>query len=256
MYGFNNNDGPVIVQKKKNNSSKIVIIVIISLIIFSLLLTLAGMAVYRYAHEENQKKIEELNLQIEALKNSVNSITDEELSKFGNSMLSNITINTDTNNAVVVISQKAKPSVVGIRCTVPPTTTQNGFFEYQTEKKVSEGSGIIISADGYIATNRHVIEYSETYENTVIEVILTDGNSYEAKRIGSDSQNDLAVVKIEAQGLPVAEIGNSDELNVGELAVAIGNPLGLEFAGSVTVGYISALDRNLRGCLLYTSRCV
>ena len=106
-------------------------------------------------------------------------------------------------------------------------------------------SGFFIDKDGYIITNYHVIEDAQDSTSAAVTVTLSDDQEYEAKIIGCDEVTDLAVLKIEATGLTPATFGNSDDLKVGELAVAIGNPLGQEFAGSVTVGYISALNRSI-----------
>ena len=101
------------------------------------------------------------------------------------------------------------------------------------------GSGVIVTADGYIITNNHVIEGSRK-----ITVRLNNGKDYEATLIGRDSKTDIAVIKIKAGEVKAATFGNSDNLVVGELAVAIGNPLG-ELGGTVTEGVISALSRNI-----------
>ncbi|MEF9865753.1 MAG: trypsin-like peptidase domain-containing protein, partial [Oscillospiraceae bacterium] len=101
------------------------------------------------------------------------------------------------------------------------------------------GSGVIISEDGYIITNNHVVDGA-----TNIKVTLSDKNSYEAKVIGVDSKTDIAVIKIDAKGMPAATIGNSDNLIVGEETVVIGNPMGT-LGGSVTNGIISALNRDI-----------
>ena len=129
------------------------------------------------------------------------------------------------------IAAKAAPSVVTVIC--------------QTYYGESTGSGIIMSDDGYILTNDHVVNGA-----TSVKVVLyqqTEDEAIDAEIIGTDSQTDLAVIKIDASGqdLTAAEFGDSDNLKVGETAVAIGNPLGLEFAGSVTKGVISALGREI-----------
>jgi serine protease Do len=117
------------------------------------------------------------------------------------------------------------------------------------QSQTGEGSGVIISKDGYIMTNYHVVEYADTRNysgyNTTLEVFLPDGTQAKAKFIGGDEKADLAVVKIDVNNLPVAELGDSSKLEVGETAIAIGNPLGMEFAGSVTVGVVSALNRQV-----------
>ena len=118
--------------------------------------------------------------------------------------------------------------------------TYTNFFGMTSSAAVS-GSGFIISEDGYILTNYHVIEYADLggYE---ISVILHDGTRYEASIVGSEKSNDVAVLKIDANGLTPVTLGNSDEILVGDEVHAVGNPLGeLEF--SMTNGHISALDR-------------
>ncbi len=163
----------------------------------------------------------------------------------------NNTTNTQTNstvtsynfatveNPVVAISRQVGPSVVGVRVTY---TAQTFFGSTQAE---GEGSGIIYSQDGYIITNYHVVEEAMKSSKAKVSVILSTGDILDAKIVGGDSVTDIAVIKVEKTGLTAAEFGDSDAIEVGELAVAIGNPLGQEFAGSVTVGYISALNRTM-----------
>ena len=125
-------------------------------------------------------------------------------------------------------------STVGI--TTEITTTN--FWGYQSTSAAS-GSGFIISDDGYILTNFHVIE-----DSSAIEVAMFDGKSYDAVLIGYDESNDIAVLKIDAEGLAPVVIGDSDNLNVGDSVVAIGNPLG-ELTFTLTSGAISAKDREV-----------
>ena len=143
-------------------------------------------------------------------------------------------------NPVVAIAEIAGKSVVGIKVNVKSNVV------YQTSSS-SEGSGIIYREDGYIITNYHVIESAiKNSQNSTIYVTFSNSDEeLEAKYIGGDEVTDLAVIKVEKEGLTAATFGDSDSLKVGELAVAIGNPLGQELAGSVTVGYISALNRTL-----------
>jgi serine protease Do len=147
---------------------------------------------------------------------------------------------------IAQIAKKAGPSIVGIRMAV--TTRLNQFFDSDGEHS-TEGSGIIISKDGYIMTNYHVVQYADprnaNRQKVTLEVFLPDKRQAQAKFIGGDPLNDLAVIRISLKNLPVADLGDSSRLEVGELAVAIGNPLGLEFAGSVTSGVISALNRTV-----------
>ncbi len=102
------------------------------------------------------------------------------------------------------------------------------------------GSGVIFSADGYIITNSHVISEADR-----AVVVLSDGSEYEARLVGEDTQSDIAVLKIEARGLTPAQFGISSELAIGDDVVAIGNPLGMEFSGTMTNGIISAIDRDM-----------
>lgn len=110
-----------------------------------------------------------------------------------------------------------------------------------TSQSEAEGSGIILSGDGYIVTNNHVVDGA-----TTVKVTLNTGTEYDAKLIGKDEQTDLAVIKIEpTEQLTVATMGDSNSLEVGERVVAIGNPMGLEFFGSVTEGIVSAVNRSI-----------
>ena len=124
-------------------------------------------------------------------------------------------------------------STVGIT-----TSITTNFWGYQTTSAAS-GSGFIFSDDGYILTNFHVVEDSSS-----ITVAMYDGKTYDAKLIGYDESNDVAVLKIEAQNLVPVVLGNSDQVNVGDSVVAIGNPLG-ELTFSLTSGAISAKDREI-----------
>lgn len=138
------------------------------------------------------------------------------------------------------IAAKLTPSVV---CIQNYQVTQNyGFMQTDTSDNsvspASEGSGIIMSEDGYIITNAHVVEGA-----TSLKVMTSDGETYEAQLIGSDTVTDLAVVKIDATGLTAAEFGSSEDLRVADKVMAIGNPGGHELSSSVTIGYVSALNR-------------
>lgn len=136
---------------------------------------------------------------------------------------------------VVEIARKVGPAVVGIN-----TKMQGTNFFGMPATSSGSGSGIILSSDGYLVTNNHVIEGASE-----ITVLLSDGTELPAKLIGGDARTDLAVLKMEGSNFPYATLGSSSQLQVGELAVAIGNPLGNELAGSVTGGYISALNRSI-----------
>ncbi len=139
--------------------------------------------------------------------------------------------------STVEISKKVGPAVVGITSKVESAASFFGGAAYSE----GTGSGIIITGDGYIVTNHHVIEGA-----TAVSVTLNTGSEYEAKVIGTDSRTDLAVLKISPnEQLTVAELGDSSVVEVGERAIAIGNPLGMEFFGSTTQGIISAKNRTI-----------
>lgn len=136
--------------------------------------------------------------------------------------------------ATTEVVKKAADSVVEI---VTETVSRGSMFgQYVTS---GAGSGVILTADGYIVTNHHVIE-----DATNITITLRNGTSYDAKLIASDEPSDLAVIKVEAENLTAAVLANSDTLEVGQTAIAIGNPLG-SLGGSVTKGILSALDREI-----------
>lgn len=155
------------------------------------------------------------------------------------------------NNASIVKQVTAEKEEEGVLTTesivnavadsvveITTETVQTGsiFGDYIAE---GAGSGIVISADGYIATNDHVIA-----DANQVTVRLRNGQEYEAKLVGTDAQTDIALLKIEAQNLQAATFGDSDKLSVGEKAVVIGNPLG-ELGGTVSCGIISAVDREV-----------
>ena len=110
----------------------------------------------------------------------------------------------------------------------------------QLEDGVSVGTGVIFSSDGYILTNYHVLE-----GGSECVVVLDTGIQYTARYVGGDQDNDLAVLKVDAEGLPTAEFGDSDLLTVGDTVYAIGNPLGVELRGTLTDGLVSAIDRDV-----------
>ncbi|MBQ2034992.1 MAG: trypsin-like peptidase domain-containing protein [Peptococcaceae bacterium] len=136
---------------------------------------------------------------------------------------------------VVAIAEKVTPSVVGVKTF---GTAYTYWGQRIPNQELGSGSGIIYSEDGYIITNYHVIENA-----TSVMITLSDGTEYDARIIGSDASSDLAVLKVEAENLPEAELGDSSALQIGELVVAIGNPLGYE--NTVTDGIVSGLNRQL-----------
>lgn len=150
--------------------------------------------------------------------------------------LSQLDLGSATGSTLTVaqIVDKNENAVVEI---VVSGTQQNMWGQLQLVQ--GAGSGVIVREDGYIATNYHVIQGANK-----VQVTLHNGESYPARIIGSDPANDIAVIKIDAKGLTTATVGDSSTVDVGDLAVAIGNPLG-QLGGTATTGIISALDRTL-----------
>ena len=140
------------------------------------------------------------------------------------------------NTPIVQAARKVGPTVVGIT----NKAYVRDFFNRVQLAERGYGSGVIYDKSGLIVTNNHVVDGASE-----IIVSLADGRSAQGKVLGTDAATDLAVVKIELDNLPVAEFGDSSTVQVGEPAIAIGNPLGMEFRGSVTVGIISALNRSV-----------
>lgn len=143
----------------------------------------------------------------------------------------------DSNGALTPqqVAAKCRQWTVGV-----VATKYYDSYYFSGATSTSTGTGIIMSSDGYIITNHHVIE-----DATALSIIMLDGTEYEAKLIGSDEKSDLAVLKIDASGLPAAEFGDSDALLVGDPVYAIGNPLGLELMGTFTDGIVSAINRDV-----------
>ena len=151
---------------------------------------------------------------------------------------SDTTVSSDGKLSDKEIIKKISPAVVGIEC----YAFGNSFTPSNS------GSGIIMTADGYIVTNAHVVE-----DAAGITVVLENGDAYAAELIGADSDTDLAVLKIEASNLTYAEFGNSDELERGDRVIAIGNPGGTVLAGSTTGGMVSGLNRNIKSSSPYST---
>ena len=182
-------------------------------------------------------------------------------------------INSDENNPTTTVSgdmtqqevaAKVLPSVVCIQNYQQASFQQGlsmqgwGNNKNSTQQETrdsevsptSEGSGIIATSDGYIITNAHVVDGADS-----LKVITSDGKTYEAELIGSDSMTDLAVIKVDAEGLTAAEFGSSSDLVVADPVIAIGNPGGLQ--STVTVGYVSALNRPVTSSDTgYTMNCI
>ena len=236
-------DGTRILKQQRKPSAGTV------LAIFSLIISV-GLAVALWstvAHftEENQRLKAEYEEKLKIAQNgglqNPSSVTEE--------YLTNAQIVIDENSkAVTTVVSAVRPSVVCVCVTVPSQKIDYGFTYYQTEAATSTGSGVIWSEDGYIITNQHVIEYAQQYSTAFITILFDDGTEAEATLIAADKQTDLALLKVETETkLPAVTVGSSENLLVGQSAIAIGNPLGVEYANSVTVGIVSGLNRQVSG---------
>lgn len=148
----------------------------------------------------------------------------------------------DANQNILVNINEGEYSINKVAETVGPAVV--GITSISSDELIessSVGSGIILQSDGYIVTNFHVIENLQK----VYVKLANGGKPIFAQVVGKDSVSDLAVLKINVSNLPVAKLGDSDSVKVGEVAIAIGNPLGAKFAGTVTAGIISATDRKI-----------
>ena len=162
-----------------------------------------------------------------------NMLNDHNSPTFG---ISDVLESGEKIDAITIVAQDAMNSVVGI---TTRSLRQIGFFQQEVG---GVGSGVIVDSNGYILTNSHVIDNGNAKH---IRVLFDNGDEKEAKVLWYDSLLDLAIIKVDAKNLPVAKLGDSDKLLVGEPAIAIGNPLGLEFQSTVTSGIISGLHRSI-----------
>lgn len=157
-----------------------------------------------------------------------------------NNMSSQITIENKTvDNVYKAVAQKATPSVVGITTL---SINTNNFFNLPMESE-GVGSGVIVNKDGYILTNSHVVDDGKAAK---VSVLFSDASSVDGRVIWNDAKLDLAIIKVDnKEGLQVADLGDSSKTEVGDIAIAIGNPLGLEFNKTVTQGIVSGLNRTI-----------
>lgn len=167
----------------------------------------------------------------------INEITNN---KIRNMQTEIVVVNDDTESISRAVAKKAIPSVVGINTLA---INSNNIFSIP-EKSEGIGSGIIINSKGYILTNFHVLQDDNIVEK--ISIYFSDGDIKEGKILWKDEQLDLAIIKVEnKENLIPAKLGDSDKVEVGDNCYALGNPLGLEFAGTLTKGIISGKDRKI-----------
>ena len=223
MSFMNNYRGDSVYEEMEGKSSSAGNIV--SKITASVLLLSLGFASGSIYSAFNQNKNEAIN-------NSTPVTSNSSILTTATPSTTNV-ISSITSNSISGIVKSCADSVVEITI-----ETTNSYYSYQYTSE-GNGSGVIISEDGYILTNNHVIDGANK-----ILVTLRDGTEYEAKLIGKDSKTDTAVIKVEANNLKYAILGDTTKLEVGDLAVVIGNPLG-KLGGTVTSGIISALEREI-----------
>lgn len=157
---------------------------------------------------------------------------------FGNDVKQVINVeNTNSEFLVSAVAKKAMPSVVGI---TTESIQQNFFFGARKSQGI--GTGVVVDSRGYILTNSHVVNNGNIEK---LKVLFEDGTTKEARILWNDAAMDLAVIKVDDVNVTPAELGDSDQLEVGEVSVAIGNPLGLQFERTVTSGIISGLNRSI-----------
>lgn len=225
-----NQDNLVQPRKKKDSSGGkifLIFLVIAVIVIVALFST-----VFQKSLSEKDTEISALSGQVQSLESRIATLEKDLTSmETGETVVSY----TDVSSDITAAAEKVGPAVVTVTASVPGTMT---FFG-QSGDSTSMGSGVIISEDGYIITNNHVIE--DSYE---VSVELADGTVLPAKLISSDEFSDLAVLKAEGEMPAVAKLGESEELKTGETVLAIGSPLG-NFKNTVTVGVISATGRYL-----------
>ncbi len=192
---------------------------VVPIIVSSLLSAFLAIFLYRFFEKPQELIIREVNTSYTV----------------GQSMTSSSTFISATPSSFTKASEIVTPAVVNIR-----TQAQNRFdFWSNNSAGTSSGSGVIISEDGYIMTNNHVIEGGAS-----IQITLSDKREFEARKVGFDPSTDLALLKIEARNLPYLKFANSDSLRVGEWILAVGNPFNLE--STVTAGIVSAKGRDIK----------
>ncbi len=206
---------------------KISLRVLILAVLVSLLITFSFMGCSLLSSPEAQQKADEQSETAGSGQESTKLSESQESAEINADILSAF------DNAVSGVADKVKPSVVNIKVTVD----QRDIFGNVQEGN-GVGSGVIYSSDGYIITNNHVAGNAKE-----LVVTLNDGTEYPARLIGTDENTDIAVIKIDATGLVPAEFTPTDNIKVGEMAIAIGSPFGLQ--QTVTVGVVSAIGRDV-----------
>ena len=222
------------IKHKKPKKRVSVFVLVASVAVTAFITAVAGVYVPKFYSDIKEEIVRYKNTQNSQAVNS-----SEETNTPGAKIVAQATVDSNGNEALTTpeIVDMVGPAVVGISCKSP--ASYYGYYGYGSQQE-SSGSGVIISQDGYIVTNNHVVENANE-----VTVILNTSETYAASIVGTDPKTDLAVLKIDASELPFAQMGHSSELRVGDTAIAIGNPLGQEFAGTTTQGIISGLNRSI-----------
>lgn len=236
-YAPNGMNGPASAPAKKKQMSKgalAAVIISISALFVLIVIVLAFSSV--------NETYDELTTDTQAETVISDSVTEDSGSERSGDVSVNITIQPKPalESKYYQDEETGLLTVQGVAKRVSPSVVDVMVFRDTSLYPYSTGSGIIISEDGYIVTNAHVL----TDVNAGLKVVLENGEEYKAEIVGQDSRTDIAVIKIEAEGLTAAELGDSDQLELGEMVVAIGNAGG--YSGTLTVGYVSGLNREVK----------
>lgn len=237
---------PIEEPKKKNRLSVGMGLFITCVVLTALIGLFAGLLISNYTHESTL--LAQMDTVEKEQEPSAQATQAPEATAAAGLLAASPAFKNDAQYTRAEIIEKCAPSVVGIDITYTAANSFGGYFGYGygygygnggTQEATASGSGVILTTDGYIATCAHVVEDANT-----IQVTLNNDQTYDAVLVGTDSKNDIAIIKVEAENLIAAELGESDMLTVGEDVIAIGNPLG-ELRGTATAGIISATSRSI-----------
>ncbi len=215
---------PKKVKKQRKGAWKGILAAVLTIVLVTSGCLTTALCVNEYWEERTEHTVEMLTDKIEALEAQIGKTT---------APIPNAPALQGDGMSPSMLYQTSVNSVVAIS-----TTIQTNSF-YGPTQGSSSGSGFILTEDGYVVTNYHVVEGA-----TAINVVLHDDTTYPAELVGNDATNDIAVLKVEATGLPAAPLGSSSALNIGDMVAAIGNPLG-ELASTQTIGYVSGVGREV-----------
>lgn len=245
-YAYVSNNSVKSKKPKKHSALKAFALVLSFVIIGGA--SIQGYKIFKGQNEKNA--LSEFNTEDKTTESTdtsdINQTSDNKKENGGDISLFQIAARTDAKPLPEIV-ESIMPSFVGISSTFE--VSYNGWGGAGTQQFVGTGTGIIVTEDGYIVTNAHVIyDDNSQYkagEAVEVSILYNDERIQEAKIISYDVQTDLAVLKVDETGLTPATFGDSDDLKVGELVIAVGNPLGFELFGTVTSGIVSAINRQV-----------